>query len=128
MKTYLVAAGTFVVVDLIWLVVVARKFYADQLGTMMKSPPNWWAAVIFYGIFIFGLVHFVIQPALLAGDLKSAVINGCLFGLVTYATYDLTNLATLNNWPLLMTLVDLVWGTALGGVVSFISFHILSRK
>lgn len=101
-KTYLITLGSFFIIDMIWLVLIARSFYRNQLGDLMRSPPNWWAAFLFYGIFIFGLVHFVIQPAIDSGSWQSALKNGLLFGLVTYATYDLTNLATLNNWRLLI--------------------------
>jgi uncharacterized membrane protein len=78
-------------------------------------------------IFIFGMVYFVINPALNAGDMKQVIINGLLFGFITYATYDLTNLATLENWPVKLTIIDLIWGTSLGGSVSLISFLILNR-
>lgn len=126
-KTYFVTLISFFVIDMIWLVLIARKFYRNQLGDLMRVSPNWWAALLFYSIFIFGLVYFVVQPALDTGTWQTALRNGLLFGLVTYATYDLTNLATLNSWPLLMTGVDLLWGTFLGGSVSLLSYYILNK-
>ncbi|EXJ23894.1 hypothetical protein ADIAL_0686 [Alkalibacterium sp. AK22] len=123
---YLITFVAFFVVDIIWLGLVARKFYKDQLGFIMKEKTNWTAAVIFYFIFIFGLVFFVIDPALQSGEIMDALIRGLLFGLMAYSTYDLTNLATLDKWPLKVTIVDLIWGTTLGGLVSVISFFFSS--
>jgi len=114
-------------IDLIWLGLIAKNLYKNYIGFLMKSSPNWIAAIAFYMIFIFGLVYFVINPALNVGDMKQVIINGLLFGFITYATYDLTNLATLENWPVKLTIIDLIWGTSLGGAVSFISFLILNR-
>lgn len=123
---YLITFVAFFVVDIIWLGLVARKFYKEQLGFIMKEKTNWTAAVIFYFIFIFGLVFFVIDPALQSGEIMDALIRGLLFGLMAYSTYDLTNLATLDKWPLKVTIVDLIWGTTLGGLVSVISFFFSS--
>ena len=93
----------------------------------MKTNINWPAAVIFYLLFIAGLVIFVITPALEKKLWINALIFGALFGLITYATYDLTNLATLKNWPFLVTFVDMVWGTILAASVSVISFFIAQK-
>lgn len=127
MKTYLITFLVFIVIDLIWLGLIAKDMYRNYIGFLMKPTPNWIAAIAFYLIFIFGLVYFVINPALASGDMKQVIINGLLFGFVTYATYDLTNLATLENWPVKLTIIDLIWGTSLGGSVSFISFLLLNR-
>jgi uncharacterized membrane protein len=88
---------------------------------MMTSKVNWIAAILFYLLFIVGLLVFVIRPALSGGAPLQALFYGALFGLISYATYDLTNLATLKDWPVIVTVVDLIWGTVLGGAVSFIS-------
>ena len=93
----------------------------------MKSDINWTAAIIFYLLFIVGLVLFVIAPALEKHSWRHALLFGALFGLVTYATYDLTNLATLKDWPVLVTLVDLTWGAALAASVSTVTYFI-ARK
>jgi uncharacterized membrane protein len=127
MKTYLITFVVFMGIDLIWLGLIAKNLYKNYIGFLMKSSPNWIAAIAFYMIFIFGMVYFVINPALNAGDMKQVIINGLLFGFITYATYDLTNLATLENWPVKLTIIDLIWGTSLGGSVSLISFLILNR-
>ena len=103
---------------MVWLVLVAKKFYQEQIGFLMKPDINWFAAIIFYLLFIAGLVIFVISPAVEKHSWVHALLFGALFGLITYATYDLTNLATLKDWPLLVTVVDLIWGTVLASSIS----------
>jgi len=127
MKTYFLATSIFFVIDMIWLGLVARNFYAEQIGFLLKKDVNWIAALIFYFLFVAGLTVFVIQPAIEKNSVISALVMGGFFGLVTYATYDLTNLATMKNWPLLITVVDLVWGTTLGAVVSSLTV-LISKK
>ena len=126
-KAYIIAFITFFLIDIVWLVVVARKLYRQELGFLMSDKPNWIAAAIFYLIFILGIVFFVIHPALEKGSWTYALFAGLLFGFITYATYDLTNLATIKNWPLKITIIDLIWGTSLGGLVSTITFFFLKR-
>ncbi len=126
-KLFFIALPAFFVIDMIWLVLVAKKFYNRHLGFLMKPDINWYAAIIFYLLFIGGLVAFVISPAVEKHSLKHALFYGTLFGLITYATYDLTNLATLKDWPLLVTIVDLVWGMVLSASVSLITYLIFSR-
>ena len=118
---YLITLVVFFVIDMIWLGVVAKGFYRKHLGSFMTPKVNWIAAMLFYLLFIVGLLVFVIRPALLGGATIHALFYGGLLGLISYATYDLTNLATLKDWPLIVTIVDLIWGTLLGGVVSYIS-------
>ncbi len=126
-KTYLIAFVVFFLIDLVWLVVVARKLYQQELGYIMSEKPNWIVAALFYLIFIAGLVFFVINPALEKNSWTYALLVGMLFGLITYSTYDLTNLATLKDWPIKITIIDLIWGTSLGGLVSTVTFFILRR-
>ena len=126
-KQYFVALSTFLMIDGIWLTVVAKNFYAKYLGYIMTKNPNLAAAGIFYLIYIFGIVVLVISPALQKGSIMTAVLTGALFGLCGYATYDLTNLATIKDWPLLVTIVDLIWGTILSGAVAGISYWILTK-
>lgn len=123
-RTYFIALLVFFVIDIIWLVVIARKLYQKELGFIMSEKPNWIAAIIFYLIFIVGLVFFVIYPAIGKESWSYALLAGMLFGLITYSTYDLTNLATLKDWPLKITVIDLIWGTSLGGAVSTITYFI----
>jgi uncharacterized membrane protein len=118
---YFITLAVFFVIDMIWLGVVAKGFYRRNLGALMSPKVNWISAVLFYLLFIVGLLVFVIRPALMAGVPLNALFYGALLGLISYATYDLTNLATLKDWPLIVTVIDLIWGTVLGGVVSYVS-------
>jgi uncharacterized membrane protein len=126
-KLFLIALPVFFAIDMVWLGVVARNFYRDQLGALVRTDVNWMAALVFYMLFIVGLVVFVIGPAIDAGSWSQALWRGALFGLVTYATYDLTNLATLRDWPMTMTVVDLVWGAVLAASVSTATYAIATR-
>jgi len=118
---YLITLVVFFLVDMVWLGAVAKGFYRRHLGHLLNPTVNWIAAVLFYLLFILGLLIFVIKPALAGGKPLQALVFGALLGLISYATYDLTNLATLKDWPLVVTVVDLIWGSVLGGAVSFIS-------
>lgn len=121
-KQYFVTLISFLIIDGIWLTVVAKNFYAKHLGFLMAKNPNLLAAFIFYLIYILALVVLVISPALEKKSLSLAIINGALFGLCCYATYDLTNLATIANWPLIVTIADIIWGTLLSATIATISF------
>lgn len=118
------AFSVFLGVDAIWLIYVAKNFYAKYLGYLMAKNPNLLAALIFYLIFIAGLVFFVIIPALDKKMWTHAFFAGLFFGLVTYATYDLTNLATIKDWPLIVTIVDLIWGMTVSSVVSVATYFL----
>jgi len=122
LKLYLIAFILFFVIDLLWLGIIAKDIYKKYLGHLMSTQNNWIAAIIFYLLFIGGLVFFVIMPAVEAGSIGKALLYGALFGFLTYATYDLTNLATLKDWPIQITLIDLTWGTFLGTSVSLLSY------
>ena len=126
-KLFLIALPIFFAIDIIWLGLIAKNFYQNQIGFLMTPNINWVAAIIFYLIFITGLVVFVITPAVQKGSWTHALLFGVFFGLVTYTTYDLTNLATLKDWPLLVTLVDLAWGMTLGALVSFTTYSIFTK-
>ena len=127
LKLYGIALPVFFAIDMIWLGLVAKNFYRAQIGLLMKTDVNWTAAIIFYLIFIIGLVVFVIAPAVEKNSWTHALLFGALFGLVCYATYDLTNLAVAKDWPLLITIVDLVWGAVLAASVSTATYFI-ARK
>ncbi len=126
-KLYFIALPVFLAIDLVWLGLVAKSFYARQLGFLMRPDPNWTAAIIFYLLFVVGLVHFVITPALEKQSLMDALLFGALFGLITYSTYDLTNLATIKGWPLVVTCVDLLWGMTLSAAISGITYLIAKK-
>ena len=120
-KHYLVTFLVFLVLDALWLGLVAPRFYQSQIGFLMAKRPKWAAAGIFYLLFVAGLVVFCVSPGVQQSSLGWAAWRGALFGLVAYATYDLTNLATIEGWPLLVTAVDLVWGTALSTATTVLS-------
>jgi uncharacterized membrane protein len=126
-KTYLITLPVFLAIDLVWLGLIAKKFYAQYLGFLMKTNVNLAAAGLFYLLFVVGLVVFALLPALGKNSWPQALLLGALLGLVSYSTYDLTNLATIKDWPLLVTVVDMVWGTVLGASVSLISYLIASK-
>ena len=118
---YLVAYAACVLVmgvlDFLWLT-NTRAFYHHDLGALLADDPNMVVAVIFYLSFIVGVLIFAVRPALVAQDWKTAALYGALFGFFTYATYDLTNMATLKVWTLRVTLIDIAWGSILTGVTA----------
>ncbi len=124
LKLYFIALPVLFAIDIVWLVFVARKFYATHLVTLLKPDVTWPAAIIFYLLYIAGLVIFVISPAVEKHSLTHALLFGALFGLVSYATYDLTNLATIRDFPLIVAVVDLTWGMVLSAAVSGITWLI----
>ncbi|MEN9921966.1 MAG: hypothetical protein RL097_242 [Candidatus Parcubacteria bacterium] len=120
---YLISVPIFFLIDMLWLGVIAKDFYQTRIGHLMEI--NWGAAIIFYVIFLLGLTYFVTYPAITDGvPWKAVLLGGALFGFFTYATYDLTNLATLRGWPLDLVLVDMLWGTVLGGSVATIAWYV----
>jgi uncharacterized membrane protein len=124
---YLITLAVFFLIDMVWLGVVAKGFYRRHLGSLLSPNVNWAAAILFYLLFIVGLLVFAIRPGLVGGEPLKALFFGALLGLISYATYDLSNLATLKDWPLVVTIVDLIWGSVLGGAVSFVS-AVLGRR
>ncbi len=123
----IVAAGVMGVLDFVWLGTVAKSFYRSQIGSLLLDKPNMTAAVLFYAIYVVGVVTFVISPALDKGSLTHALTRGALFGFVAYATYDLTNLATMKGFTTKVVVVDLAWGAVLTAVVAGATYLILHR-
>jgi uncharacterized membrane protein len=121
LKLYFITIIIFLGIDAFWLGLVAPRFYRSQIGHLMADRPNLLAAGAFYLLFVGALVYFVVAPAVGGAEMREVILRGALFGLVTYATYDLTNLATLREWPILVTAVDLVWGMVLTAVTSALS-------
>ena len=124
LKLYFVSLVVFFAVDMVWLGLVARSFYKKYLGYLMAPTVKWFPAIIFYLLFIVGILVFVVLPGVKENSLQSTILKALLFGLITYATYDLTNLATINQWPLAVTLVDLIWGMVLSTIVSVAGFYL----
>ena len=115
---YGIALAIFFILDAIWLGVVARGFYAARMGDLMLEQPRWGVAILFYALFVVGLTYFAISGSVEAGDWQRAALNGALFGFFTYLTYDATNLAVLKGYDPVVAVVDVAWGTVLGGVVA----------
>ena len=107
--SYLLTAIVFFAIDMAWLGFIAKDLYKKYLGNFLTGQVNWTAAIIFYLIFIVGIFIFAISPAIKKDSITTAIILGALFGFFTYATYDLTNLATLKNWPLAIVFIEILW-------------------
>ena len=126
-KNFMITFAVFMTIDLIWLGVVAKKLYNKYLGYIMAKNINWLAAIIFYVIFVIGLLLFVIYPAMAKDSIQYLILYGMAYGFITYATYDLTNLATLKDWPIEITIIDLIWGTTLSTLTSYFSYLIINK-
>jgi len=123
-KIYIIAVPIFFLVDLLWLGVIAKDIYQKQLGHLLKATPNWPIAVLFYLLFIAGLVVFVISPAILKGSWQQALVYGAFFGFITYMTYELTNYSLIKDWPWPIVIIDIIWGMVLAVIVSLGTFYI----
>lgn len=110
---YLASVPIFFAIDMVWLGLIASSFYRAQIGHLLSNTVVWPVAIVFYLLFLVGLMLFVIGPAVEARSWTHALVFGALFGFFTYATYDLTNWSTLRDWPALVSLVDMAWGTTL---------------
>src|SRR5208283_3187371 len=122
--SYIAASGLFFIVDVVWLSIMASRFYRPTLGDMALSGVNVAPAIAFYILYPIGLVIFAILPGLRSGSMTTALLYGALFGFFTYATYDLTNQATLRNWTIQLTLVDIAWGSALAAAAAMAGYLI----
>ena len=124
---YLICTVIFFAIDMLWLGFFARSFYKDKLGFILSDKVNWAAAVIFYLVYIGGILFFAVLPALREHSWAIAAVNGVVLGMLCYATYDLTNMATIAGWPLIVVIVDIVWGIVLTGMVATITYFIGNR-
>ena len=124
LKLYLLTVPIFLIIDLIWLGVVAKNFYQNNLAHLLSPEVNWPAAFLFYFIYIVGIILFAVKPGLDAQSFAKAALWGALFGFFTYATYDLTNLATLRDWPIKVVVIDILWGSLLCTLVASGSYLI----
>jgi uncharacterized membrane protein len=123
---YLLTFAVFFIIDMAWLGFIAKDLYRKYLGNFLTDNVNWIAAFVFYFLFIIGVFIFAIVPSVEKNSLNSAILLGALFGFFTYATYDLTNLATLKDWPITIVFIDIIWGSVLTGIVSTAGFYILT--
>lgn len=122
--TYLLTVPVFFAIDMVWLGLVAKNFYNKYLGKLLTENIIWSAAIIFYLVYIAGIIYFAVMPAVEKGSISKTAINGALLGALAYATYDLTNLATLKNWPFTVVWVDILWGMVLTALVAVAGYKI----
>lgn len=122
---YLLTTIVFLIIDLVWLGLIAKNLYQKYLGSFLSDTVNWPVAIIFYLIYVVGISIFAIYPSVDKNSALRAVLLGALFGFFAYATYDLTNLATLKDWPLPIVIIDIVWGAILTAMVSLSGFYIV---
>ena len=120
---YGICIVAFFAIDFVWLSTMTSRFYQPRLGGLLAKNPNFAAAVVFYLLYVVGVIALAVVPGVREGALVGALWRGALFGLLAYATYDLTNLATIEGWPLDLTFVDLVWGTVLTSAVSAVGYY-----
>ena len=125
LKKYLVIFLVFIVIDAIWLGLVAPKMYQKEIGHLMADKVNFIPAIIFYLIYALAILVFVVDPALAKGDWVKALVYGAFLGLTMYATYDLTNNATLKDWPVKVTIIDLIWGSFVTSATSVIATKLI---
>lgn len=118
---YITATIIFLAIDALWLGVIAKDFYYKSLSFIMLERVNFGIAALFYLFYTIGIVVFAVKPALEADNIWHALGYGALFGFLAYGTYDFTNLATLKDWPLKISLVDIVWGTTITGVTALLA-------
>jgi uncharacterized membrane protein len=125
--TWLAVTATFLVIDIIWLAYVAKDFYQKHLGGMLREEFLMGVAALFYVFYTLCVVILVVSPAVKAQSPLQALLLGALLGLCAYGTYDFTNLATLKGWPVIVTVVDLAWGTAITAIISVVGYFVMSR-
>jgi uncharacterized membrane protein len=125
--TYAVSVPIFFVVDMIWLGVIARGFYRKALEPLLAPNINWTAAIVFYFLFLVGILIFALLPGLEKRSLGHTMLMAAIFGFIAYATYDLTNLATLRDWPVMLSIVDMIWGSFLSTSTATLTYLIMSR-
>ncbi len=123
---YLLTFIIFLAIDFVWLNFIAKNMYSQKIGHLLAENPNLIPALIFYLIFIVGVIVFAVLPGYSNESITKTILLGALFGLLTYSTYDLTNLATLRNWPISVTIIDIIWGTSISTVTSVAGYYIAS--
>jgi len=128
LKLYLYTVPIFFAIDMLWLGVIAKQFYQTRLAHLLATDVNWAAALVFYAIYIAGILLFAVVPGLRARSLRKALLHAAGFGFFTYITYELTNMATLPNWPLSMVVIDTLWGVALCSAVAAAAYGIGVRS
>ena len=117
----------FLAIDFVWLNFIAKDLYQKEIGTLLLKNPNLLPALLFYLLFVLALIVLVVIPGVDSSSLGKTLLFAALFGLTTYAKYDLTNLATLDGWSIKMTIIDLMWGTFVSTLTTFFSFYVAGK-
>jgi|SRR6185312_8990717 len=125
--SYFIALLSFFALDMVWLGLISKNYYKQKLGFILSDNPNWAAAIVFYLVYIGGILFFAVNPSLKEARWQTAILNGALLGALCYATYDLTNMATIAKWPIEIVIIDIIWGMVLTGSVSVITY-LLTEK
>lgn len=125
--TYFIALSVFFAIDMVWLGIISKNYYKQKLGFILSPEPNWAAGIIFYLIYIGGIMFFAINPGLKEMCWQTALINAAVFGAMCYATYDLTNMATIAKWPVEIVIIDIIWGMVLTSSVSVITYFAVAK-
>lgn len=127
LTSYFIALISFFALDMFWLGVISKSYYKQKLGFILSDNPNWVAAIIFYLIYIGGILFFAVEPSLKENTWQIALINGIVLGALCYATYDLTNMATIAKWPIEIVVIDIIWGMIITGSVSIITYFLTEK-
>ncbi|MDO8879518.1 MAG: DUF2177 family protein [Coriobacteriia bacterium] len=120
---YLISFAAFLAIDAVWLFTMSGRFYKAQLGDLMRDQPNLPVALLFYVVYVAGVLVLAVMPGVEAGSVLKAAAYGALLGFVAYGTYDITNLSTVRDWPVIVTVVDLVWGSVLTATVATVGYY-----
>ena len=127
LKLYCLTIPIFFLLDILWLGFIAKDFYQHHLGFLLRPKVDWVTAIVFYLIYNVGILIFAVSPGIESQSWTRALVLGALYGFFTYATYELTNLALVENWPFRVVIVDILWGIVLCSIVSVSSFFIAQR-
>ena len=120
---YLISFSAFLAIDFVWLTTMGDRFYRAQLGSLMREQANLPVALLFYLFYVAGVIVLAVMPGVEADSVVKAAAYGALLGFVAYGTYDITNLSTIRDWPVLVTVVDLVWGSVLTATIATIGYY-----
>ena len=124
--TYIATLIPLIILDALWILVLAKKFYADHMGFLFSKSINLTPVAFFYPLYALGVLVLVVMPAVTSASWIEALWRGALLGLVAYGAYDLTNHATIANWPLTMTIIDMAWGMTVTAIISVIAYFIIT--
>lgn len=124
---YISTFAVFLLIDIVWLSFISKDFYQKEIGDLLLKSPNLIPAVIFYLLFVFAIIVLIVLPGVESHSLIKMLLFAFLFGVVTYATYDLTNLATLKGWSLKITIIDILWGGSLSAITAYLGYLIANR-